>query len=106
MVPSTVDETRCAVWVVLTETEKGPGSPPPAELLQNRLPPGLDIGGFWQTGHLAICWRKMLGQLQLKGAGQPSSPGKWSAITSVAPWAVALRQQNCPHYAIEIGRED
>jgi hypothetical protein len=37
MVPSTVDETRCAVWVVLTETEKGPGSPPPAELLQKHF---------------------------------------------------------------------
>ena len=35
MVPGTVDETRCAVWAVLTETEKGPGSPPPAELCKS-----------------------------------------------------------------------
>jgi hypothetical protein len=61
MVPSTVDETRCAVWAVLTETANGPGSPPPAELLQKRLPPGLILEGFWQTDYLTIGWRKMPG---------------------------------------------
>ncbi|KAH8794128.1 hypothetical protein BGZ57DRAFT_848439 [Hyaloscypha finlandica] len=62
MVPGTVDETRCAVWAVLTETEKGPGSPPPAELAK-ATSARLDIGGFWQTDHLAICWRKMPSQV-------------------------------------------
>jgi hypothetical protein len=62
MVPGAVDETRCAVWAVLTETEKGPGSPPPAELLQKATSARLDIGGFWQTNHLAICCRKMPSQ--------------------------------------------